>query len=333
MTTTDRSILHIHLHGLAPADTERYEQVLTLLRDITPAVQALPPDAVVIDITGARRYFGQSTEGLAHLVRLRVTAYTGLHTTIGAGPNRGLAAMAAAVTPPGELRTIADDPAAIRSFLRPRPVGLLHGVGPATAKTLTLHGLHTIGNLADVPLLTLQRLLGISLGRALHEAAHGHDNRPVLAEPIAQSVSAEHRFTTDELDPVEHHRALLTLTGHLGAVLRADRKAAEAMALTVRYADGSTTTRSRTLPEATAHSFLLTRTAYDLYATLSLQRARVRAISLRAQGLRAAGEAPRQLTFDPDVDRSLVIEAVADEARRRYGNDAIKPASLAYTPR
>ncbi|WP_327257256.1 Y-family DNA polymerase [Streptomyces sp. NBC_01244] len=88
MTTTARSILHIHLHGRTPADTDRYEQVLALLRDITPAVQALPPDAVVIDITGARRYFDQSTEGLAHLVRLRITAHTGLHTTIGTGPNR-----------------------------------------------------------------------------------------------------------------------------------------------------------------------------------------------------------------------------------------------------
>ncbi|MFD6891159.1 hypothetical protein [Streptomyces sp. NPDC059957] len=124
MTTTDRSILHIHLHGLTLADTDRYEQVLALLRDITPAVQALPPDAVAIDITGARRYFDQNTEGLAHLVRLRITAHTGLHTTIGTGPNRALAAMAAAVTPPGELRTIPDDPAAIRAFLRPRPVGL-----------------------------------------------------------------------------------------------------------------------------------------------------------------------------------------------------------------
>ncbi|MFB6519678.1 hypothetical protein [Streptomyces sp. NPDC056401] len=251
--------------------------------------------------------------------------------TIGAGPNRGLAAMAAAVTPPGELRSIADDPAAIRGFLRPRPVGLLLGVGPATAKTLALHGLPTIGNPSDVPLLTLQRLLGIALARALHEAAHDH--RPILAEPTAQSISADHRFTTDELDPVEHHRAFPTLTGHLGAILRADRKAASAMALTVRYADGSTATRSRTLPEANAHTFLLTRTAYDLYATLCLQRARVRAISLRAQGLRAADEAPRQLTFDPDVDKLLAIEAVADRARNRYGDGAMKPASLARAAR
>ncbi|WSP43333.1 hypothetical protein OG247_00065 [Streptomyces sp. NBC_01244] len=141
-------------------------------------------------------------------------------------------------------------------------------------------------------------------------------------------MSAEHRFTTDELNPVEHHRALLTLTGHLGAILRADRKAASAVALTVRYADGSTTTRSRTLPEATAHTFLLTRTAYDLYATLSLQRARTSDLPLCA-----ADEAPRQLTFDPDVDKLLAIEAVADRARNRYGVGAIKPASLAHTAR
>lgn len=90
---------------------------------------------------------------------------------------------------------------------------------------------------------------------------------------------------------------------------------------------------SRTLPAATGHTLMLTRTAYDLYATLGLQRARARAISLRAQGLRPAEDAPRQLTFDPDTDRSLAIEAVADRARKRFGEDAIKPASLAHATR
>jgi DNA polymerase IV len=57
----NRSILRIHVHGLGPADHERYEHAQTVLRDITPLVQALPPTALTSTsgpLHGARRVPG-----------------------------------------------------------------------------------------------------------------------------------------------------------------------------------------------------------------------------------------------------------------------------------
>ncbi|MFH9125332.1 IS5 family transposase [Streptomyces globisporus] len=61
---------------------------------------------------------------------------------------------------------------------------------------------------------------------------------------------------------------------------------------------------------------------------LGLQRARVHALTIRAERLRSAEHAVRQLTIDPADDRALLIEAVQDRARRWYGRDDINPARL-----
>ncbi|WP_030574086.1 DNA polymerase Y family protein [Streptomyces aureocirculatus] len=326
--TRQRQILHVHffLSGHAP---DTYGEVLALLEDLTPRVMALPPDGADLDVTGALRFWDRDARRLGDLLRLRVAALFGIETTLAAAPNRMLATMAAAVTPPGQMTVISHDPASVRAFLRARPVGSLLGVGPATAKTLARHGLHTIGDLADAPPLALQRLLGAATSRTLHERAHGHDDRSVVTEPVACSASAEHRFDHDELDPVQHHRALLALAGQLGTRLRAGSQVADVVAITVRYADGTTTTRSRTLPEATHHTTALADVAYSLYAALGLQRARVRGITMRCEGLGPAEGASRQLSFDQSVDKRLLIEEVQDRARRRYGTDVIKPGALA----
>ena len=333
MTTRRRHILHVRLFPPEDGASDLYAQVLSALEGITPRVQPIPPHSADLDVTGALRFWDRDVQGIGQMIRLRTAALFGLHdTTLGAGPNRMLAAMAAAATSPGGMTVLGHDAETVAGFLRPRPVAALYGVGPATATALTKYGLHTIGALADAPLPTVQRLLGAAAGRSLHERAHGHDPRPVTPEAVALSVGEAYRFDTDELEADQHRRALLTLAEQVGARLRSEAQAAGAVSITVHYADRSTTTRTRILVEATHHSAALARSAYEIYERLGLQRARVRRISLRAQTLGPAAGTTRQLTFDADVDKALAVEAVADRARARYGPKAVMPASLAGAP-
>ncbi|MFD5079640.1 helix-hairpin-helix domain-containing protein [Streptomyces sp. NPDC058371] len=326
-TPPPRHIAHVHYHGLTPADP-RYPQVLDLLATISARLQALAPDAALADISGAEKYFERGPEGLTQLIRLRTLAWTGVTTTIGAGSSVMLAAMAAAVTEPGGITVIPDTDEAIVAFLHPRPTAALPGVGPATARTLAHHGLETVGDIARTPLATLQRLLGAAAGRQLHEHAHAHDPRTVVPHSLPKTTSVSHGFDRDELDPDQHHRALLALTHQLGARLRDDQVVARTLTLTVRYADRTTTSRTRTLAEATAHTLALTRMATSLYEALGLQRARVRGLSLTAE-LTDAAAAVHQLTFDPGDTKARCIESAADRARQRFGTDAVVPAALA----
>jgi DNA polymerase-4 len=213
-------------------------------------------------------------------------------------------------------------------FLDPRPPDALPGVGPATARTLATYGLVTLGRIAATPLGTLQRIVGTTAARRLYEQARGIDPGTVTPNAPARALAAEHHFGRDELDPARHRRALLLLSGELGARLRREGQAAGAQTLTVHYADRSTTVRTRTVAEPTGHSPALTGLAYRMYAALGLQRARVRALALRAEGLVPAELAPRQLTLDPGDDRARRIEAVADRACARFGPGAIRPATL-----
>jgi DNA polymerase IV len=318
------TVLYVHMH----APGADYPALLDLLGSVTPVVEALPPDAALLDVRGAVRYFGRGPEGLAELVRVRALARYGTVCTVGVGPNRLLATMAAQAGPPDAVRVVPDDPEAVAAFLRPRPAAALDGVGPATAQTLVRHGLHTIGDVADTPLATLQRLLGAAAGRRLLDRAQGVDHRPVTPNAPARAVAAEREFALDTVDQAAVRREILAMAVELGARLRVSGQVAHTLALTVRYADRSTTTRTRALPAPTGSTAELLTTAYALHDRLGLQRARLRAVTLHAEGLTPADETPTQLTLDPDTERTRRLEAVTDHAATRYAPGVVGPATL-----
>ncbi|MFD9204257.1 hypothetical protein ACFWDP_39095, partial [Streptomyces anthocyanicus] len=261
--------------------------------------------------------------------RVRALAWHGVDCAIGAGPGPMFARMALREAAPGEIRVVPEGPRALTRFLAERPVRALPGVGKATARTLCEYGLDSIGKVAAAPLSTLQRLTGARTGRELHEMARGIDRGRVVPNAVSRSLAAERPFQRDELDPAQHRRALLSAAGELGSRLRALEKVCRTLTLTVRYADRSTTTRSRTLPEPTAHSSALTDAAYRMYEALGLQRARVRGVALRAEGLDPADQASHQLTFDPVDEKVRRLEEVADRVREKFGAGAVVPGALA----
>ncbi|MEV5887476.1 hypothetical protein AB0L74_33380 [Streptomyces sp. NPDC052020] len=314
---------------LPPMYEAALPRLLGLLEEFTPVVQALPPDGALADLRGAERYFGRSAVELASVIRVRALALHGVDCVIGAAPGPMLARMALRDARPGVTRAVPGDPEGIAQFLAGKPVAALPGVGAATARTLCEYGLDTLGRVAAAPLSTLQRLVGAKTGRELREKARGVDRGRVVPNGVSRSLAAERPFGRDELDPDRHRRALLSAAEELGSRLRALDKVCRTLTLTVRYADRSATTRSRTLAEPTAHSAALTRAVYGMYEALGLQRARVRALALRAEGLGPAEQAAHQLTFDPVDEKVRRIEEVADRARAKFGPRAVMPGRLA----
>ncbi|MCT7355569.1 hypothetical protein N4P33_25935 [Streptomyces sp. 15-116A] len=302
--------------------------LLGLLEEFTPVVQALPPDGALADLRGAERYFGRSAVELASVIRVRALALHGVDCVIGAGPGPMLARMALRDARPGVTGVVPEDPDAVAGYLAGKPVAALPGVGTRTARTLCEYGLDTLGRVAGAPLSTLQRLVGARTGRELREKAQGVDRGRVVPNAVSRSLATERPFDRDELSPERHRRALLSAAEELGARLRAVDKVCRALTLTVRYADRSATTRTRTLQEPTAHSAALTRAAYGMYEALGLQRARVRAIALRVEGLDPAEQASHQLTFDPVDEKVRRLEEVADRVRAKFGPRAVMPGSL-----
>jgi nucleotidyltransferase/DNA polymerase involved in DNA repair len=312
---------------LPPTREAALPELIGLLEEFTPVVEALPPDRALADLRGAERYFKRDAVELASVIRVRALALHGVDCAIGAGPGPMLARMALKDARPGVTCSVPEG--TVADFLAGRPVAALPGVGGATARTLCEYGLDTLGRVAAAPLSTLQRLVGAKTGRELHEKANGVDRGRVVPNGVSRSLATERPFTRDELDPDRHRRALLSAAEELGSRLRALDKVCRTLTLTVRYADRTGTTRSRTLGEPTAHSAALSRAAYGMYEALGLQRARVRSVALRAEGLDPAEHASHQLTFDPTDEKLRRIEEAADRARARFGPLAVLPGALA----
>jgi DNA polymerase-4 len=223
-------------------------------------------------------------------------------------------------------------PEAITSFLHPMEVGELWGVGEKTRDLLHRFGLVTVGDVAHTPLRTLQRAVGDHLGSHLHELAWGTDRREIVprgsSDEPDKSMGANETFGRDTDDRDVITRELLRLTAKVTRRMRVAGVAGRTVTITVRFADFTTITRSTTLPEATDVTHEVHRTAVRLYDALGLQRARLRLVGVRVEGLVPRASVHRQLVLGerehgwPDADRAV------DRARFRFGTDAIRPASL-----
>ncbi|MFF4795481.1 hypothetical protein ACFY2M_38500 [Streptomyces sp. NPDC001276] len=58
-----------------------------------------------------------------------------------------------------------------------------------------------------------ERLLGAAAGRQPYEHAQAHDPRTVVPHALPKTTTVSHGFDHDELDPDEHHRAVLGRSG------------------------------------------------------------------------------------------------------------------------
>jgi DNA polymerase-4 len=228
---------------------------------------------------------------------------------------------------------VPDDPMTLAEWLWPLPVEALHGIGRQQANLLRRYGLDTIGVLAGVPEDTAQRILGGRAGRLLRDRAWGLDVRTVTPTALPRSTSERRDFTRDVLDPEVIRTALLDAVFVIASRLRTRGQAATGLELQMRFADHSHLIRSRRLPAPTAHTDDLRTVAYDLFARLGLERARVRGLSVRATELVDGDQVAEQITLDETTENGRLAESAVDQANRRFGAGTVRPARLARPPR
>ncbi|MDF9811790.1 hypothetical protein [Streptomyces sp. SPB162] len=80
------------------------------------------------------------------------------------------------------------------------------------------------------------------------------DPRPVVPSEPAARLVADLVLERDCLDPLQHHRTVVGLADRIGQRLRGESRIAGGFTPTVRYADRSSTARTRILPEPANHS-------------------------------------------------------------------------------
>jgi DNA polymerase-4 len=143
-----------------------------------------------------------------------------------------------------------------------------------------------------------------------------------------RSIGAQETFGRDTDDPEVVLREVLRLAAKVTGRMRAARVAGRTVTLTVRFADFTTITRTRTLSEATDRTLEVHRTAAELYRALGLQRARLRLVGVRVEGLVPRASVQRQLVLGERERGWAEADQAVDRAVLRFGSAAVRPATL-----
>jgi DNA polymerase-4 len=179
-------------------------------------------------------------------------------------------------------------------------------------------GISTLGQLAALPLDTVQRRIGRASGTSLWERAQGIDTTPVTVPGAPRSVSREETFARDVAQREALHARIGELASDVGARLRTGGWTARTVTLKLRYSDFTTITRQETLASSTATDTTVRDAALALLDTAWSGDA-VRLLGVGVSGL---ADAPQLDLFDrPAVDR---IDHALDSLRQRFGRDAIR---------
>ncbi|MFJ2767343.1 DNA polymerase IV [Streptomyces sp. NPDC087300] len=222
------------------------EQVMGLLRELSPLVEPLSLDEAFVDLeAGGVADDEASARAVGERLRSDIRAVTGLTGSVGLAVSKMLAKIASEEAKPDGLRLIA--PGTERALLGPMSVRTLPGVGPATGDHLRRGGITTVEEIAEAGEDELVRLLGKAHGGSLYAMALAQDERPVVAERDTKSVSVEDTYDVDIHDRVRVRTEVARLAERCVQRLRAAGHSGRTIVLKVRRFDFSTLTRSETL--------------------------------------------------------------------------------------
>ncbi|MEU7424769.1 DNA polymerase IV [Streptomyces sp. NPDC040750] len=222
------------------------EQVMALLRELSPLVEPLSLDEAFVDLeAGGAAWDEESARSAGARLRADIRSVTGLTGSVGLAASKMLAKIASEQAKPDGLVVI--EPGTERALLGPMSVRTLPGVGPATGDHLRRAGITTVGELAEAGEDELVRMLGKAHGQALFAMALAHDDRPVVAEREAKSVSVEDTYDVDIHDRLRVGLEVRRLADRCVQRLRGAGVSGRTIVLKVRRYDFSTLTRSETL--------------------------------------------------------------------------------------
>ena len=322
------------------ADYQRLgDAAIRMIGDFTPLVERISIDEAFADVAGCTHLFGTPAE-IATAIRRRVRTELGLPISVGVARTKHLAKIASQVAKPDGLVVV--DPDTELNFLHELNVELMWGVGPVTKARLAEIGVTTIGQLANTPGWSLERLLGPAAGEKLSALAWNRDVREIKSRRRAQSAGAQSAIGKKPAEAGVFRPVLLHLADRIASRLRAKSRPGRTVTVRVRFADMSSVTRSVTLDAPISATVILAELAEELVRTALADHPEEKIISLLAISVSHLEEhwdleleLPLGLQDEarrPGARRGLArwaADCAVDKIRNRFGWDAIGYGSAA----
>jgi len=329
---------------VAHADRKKYQyhwqRVIEICGDYSPTVLrgygGESPHDLSLDLTGTERLFGPA-RNVAREIRNRLRVDVGVVASIGLGPNRMVALLAADTARPGDTREVFADEAA--EFVGKLPIFALPGADPDRIARLGQLGIKRAKELAKLPPDAVERALG-DWGRRLWEVARGDDPdaaRKVKPSPTPALYLPEQSddVVSGEADlhpPTEAreriHAGLRVAADEVAGALRRQGQVGRQIALELVFRDLRVVGARRTLRQPTRSGEVVFHAAKDLLDKIKLNGRLARRVRIRVARL-AVGPRGGQLALpllEREARRELLAEVV-ERVRDRFGQTAVQRAN------
>ncbi|MFH0863099.1 MAG: DNA polymerase IV [Candidatus Altiarchaeota archaeon] len=261
------------------------DSIMDELKTRCDVLEQVSIDEAYMDVSTKTDYTG--IEEFIISVKAAVMERERLTCSIGAGPNKLVAKMAASVNKPDGYRIIPPENAL--EFVTSLPVSKLHGVGGKTLERLTGLGIATMSDLQKMSINALESEFGPSRGRMLYDGCRGMDESPVTErekEQYGRLASAR----SDTRDESELAAIIDALCGDIHGRIMKSGKEYRTVSSVFVLEDMQMRTRSRTLPAPTQSRDVLAETSKALLREfLSEYASRIRRIGVVASNLGGSG--------------------------------------------
>lgn len=311
-----------------PVRMELYVVVSRHIHDIfkryTPVIEPLSLDEAFLDVSESIRLFGEAAI-IAREIKDAIKSELELVASVGVAPNKYLAKIASDIEKPDGFVVIQQHQ--VPSFLEPLPASRIWGVGKVTNATLDRYGIHTIGHVRQQPLEWLEDRFG-KFGQQLWALSRGMDNREVVTDSEAKSISNETTFAADISNIHTLQSWLMSLCEQVGRRLRAQQRFGKTVHLKLRFSDFTTITRNQSLEKVTQTTQDIWKQAEQLLnQVLEKQPGPIRLIGVGISNLQQSTNTSglQQDMFSPENDaRQVQIDQLSDKIQSKFGDASIK---------
>lgn len=313
---------------IVPPQYDYYLKFSKLLHGIyqryTDQVEPFGMDECWLDVTHSP---GDPMQ-IAEEIRQAVKDELGLTVSIGVSFNKVFAKLGSDYKKPDAITQITKEN--FRDIVWPLHCSEMLYCGSATAAKLNSIGVHTIGEIAALPVELMQRRFGKN-GVALWKYANGlDDSRVAHQDYIAPAKSVGHGITcvADLENMDEARKVIFALSLDIGYKLRYMNLRATGVQLYVRDSSLAFSSWQKQLEVATQDESDIAMAAYALLEEKYSWRTPIRAITVTAIRLDSS-QNPTQLCLLYDYrrhERREKLNQSLDTIRDRYGKRAVIPA-------
>jgi DNA polymerase-4 len=308
-----------------PARPDRYAAtsvaIMRALQDITPDIEVFSVDEAFLDVTHCQRLLGTPPR-MARIAKQKVFETSEILCSIGVSGDKTAAKFAAKLDKPDGLTVIPPWEAAAR--LRDVPVTGLCGIATGIGDFLEKHGVHTCGDMQQLPISVLARRFG-NPGRRIWYMCQGQDPDKLQQDiPAPKSIGHGKVVPPDTRDATILLTYLMHMSEKVGARLRRHQLKSLTFFIGLRIANGWLGSKPRcALPTDDGRQImaLCRQVMQEIWHGQGVHQVQVTALDPVDSGSQLE-------LFDTTDEAHNQVNAVMDAVNRRYGELVLAPARL-----